>query len=67
MTISFLSTVLWFPFAQEVVFLYINVWIRVPFRMWLDVMRWSLTHRIHPKLVWTLICDHGFGIICNKD
>lgn len=47
--------------------MYINVRIRVPFRMWLDVTRWGLLRGIQPRLVWTLMCDHGYGILCDKD
>lgn len=47
--------------------MYIKVRIRVPLRMWLDVTRWAILRRIHPTLVWSLLCDHGYGIICDKD
>ena len=47
--------------------MYVKVRVRVPFRMWLEVTRYALLHRIHPVLIWSLLCEHGYGIICDKD
>lgn len=45
----------------------VNVRVRVPFKMWLEVTRYGLLHHIQPALMWSLLCEHGYGIICDKD
>lgn len=47
--------------------MYVNVRVKVPFSMWVEVTKWAIKRRIHPVLVWAMMCDHGFGIICDKD
>ena len=47
--------------------MYVNVRVRVPFCMWLDIMKFALRTRIHPKLVMSMMIDHGYSVLSSDE